>query len=491
MSKISYGAKSRVEDAIRTGVIPKDTLIITDDIQDPELLFYNKDGVLRAVSERTKFDSLSDAEQWIRTYDCIGNIFSIQINGAWELYLVQENNTLCPCTTGSSSATVSQASHYEGIKSNGETDTEVIARVLSASDASPQREDIFVVKTKITDGKYAYTAYVFDGKKWMAMDGNYSAENVYFPSNMTITAPVGVYTQDMINKNNGSIIHETEGKNLLEGFTSLFAEVKDPTITQPSVSMSASATPASAEIGSKITKLSWNGNFSGGSYEYGSKADNTRYTDTSTGVTIKNWTISNDINKQTSSLEDGSFTLATEDYITIDSTSKKTYATISWSATYSDSPRTPVNNIGGEVEGKIIGATKSGTASVSATGYRSSFYYLGNDCVSSIDSAFVRAAISRNASTKNFNLDTYTKDGKTKCLTIPGGTKRIMLAVHSSATLAEVKDLDGMGLDVKGNFVTKTVEVEGANGFDADSYTIFDCVNENGIAATNYVITIT
>ena len=482
MAKISYGSKDRVSNAIQSGIIPKDTMIITDDAQDPELLFYNKDGELRTVSERTKFESLSEAEQWVQMYNCTGNIFSINTGGTWALYMVQEDNLLKPCAaTGSPSSSVLQAAHYEGIRAGGENDIDVITRVLSSLGVIAQREDIFIIKTIIADDKYAYTSFVFNGKTWMAMDGNYSAENVYFPSDMTITAPVGIYTQELIDQNNGSVIHATEGKNLLEGFTSLFAEVKNPVITQPSVSMSASATPMSAEIGSKITKLSWNGSFSGGSYEYGSKTDNTRHTDTSTGVAITGWAISNDINNQVSTLEDGSFALTPEDHITIDSTSKKTYATISWSATYSDSPRTPVNNIGGEVDGKITGTTKSGTVSVSATGYRSSFYYLGDDCTSTIDSAFVRAAINRNASTKNFNVNTYAKDGKTKCLTIPSGTKRIMLAVHGAASLAEVKD----------NFTAKTVAVEGANGFEADNYTIFDCVNTNGIAATNYTIAIT
>ena len=383
-----------------------------------------------------------------------------------------------------------QAAHYEGVKGDGETDTAVIERVLGTLGVAASKDDIFVVKALIADGKYSYTAYVYNGTAWAAMDGNYSAANVYFPSDMTITAPVGKYTQKMINDNNGSIVHSAEGKNIIDALSTIWAETKDPTITPPSVSLTASATPASAEIGTKITKLNWDGSFSSGSYEYGSKVGTTKYTDTGTGIGSATWSISNNIDSQTSTSQDGSFTLAANKQITIDSTSSKTYATISWSGTYGDSPRTPVNNIGGEVSGKISGATKTGTANVTATGYRNSFYYIGTDYTTKIDSAFVRASTGRGSNTKNFNVDTYAKDGKTKCLTIPGGTTRIMLAVPGTATLSEVKDLDGMGLDVKGNFTTTNVNVEGANGFTAASYTIFECVNDQGIAATNYAITI-
>ncbi len=71
-----------------------------------------------------------------------------------------------------------QAAHYEGVKGDGESDTDVISRVLTAAGAEAQKDDIFVVKALIAGGKYSYTAYVYDGSVWAAMDGNYSAENV-------------------------------------------------------------------------------------------------------------------------------------------------------------------------------------------------------------------------------------------------------------------------------------------------------------------------
>lgn len=63
-------------------------------------------------------------------------------------------------------------------RGEGETDNDVITRVLDG--ATPKKDDIFVVKTLISGDKYSYTAYVYNGSAWAAMDGNYNAESVYF-----------------------------------------------------------------------------------------------------------------------------------------------------------------------------------------------------------------------------------------------------------------------------------------------------------------------
>lgn len=58
----------------------------------------------------------------------------------------------------------STATHYEGTREGDETDAEVIERVLSG--ASPNKDDIFVVKTLISGDKYSFTAYVYNGTAW-------------------------------------------------------------------------------------------------------------------------------------------------------------------------------------------------------------------------------------------------------------------------------------------------------------------------------------
>lgn len=52
--------------------------------------------------------------------------------------------------------------------------------------------DIGIVKELIVDDKYQHTAYVYDGEKWAAMDGNYSAANVYLKENIVLAGNYGV-----------------------------------------------------------------------------------------------------------------------------------------------------------------------------------------------------------------------------------------------------------------------------------------------------------
>ena len=53
--------------------------------------------------------------------------------------------------------------------------------------------DIAINKKTITGDKKEYTAYVWNGTTWEAMDGNYSADNVFMPENMIITEKFGKY----------------------------------------------------------------------------------------------------------------------------------------------------------------------------------------------------------------------------------------------------------------------------------------------------------
>ena len=335
--------------------------------------------------------------------------------------------------------------------------------------------DMAIVKAPIVDGNYQHTAYVYTADaegngEWVAMDGNYNAENVYFDEDFIFTTTLGTVTELV----NGSTTVDAAGKNVREFFAQLFAKENQPTITAPSYSLSATPILAvNAEIGNYINGYSWDGSWSAGSYQYGSKEN----TSTATGITAT-YAMSENVEDKTSTLLDGSFTLDAP--IQIDAEGKKTYATVSGECTYIDSPYIPVSNIGNAATaGSLKGSTISKSAKVEVTGYRSSFYYVGTDCTTEVDSDFIRDSINKNANTKNFGT-----------VTIPAGTKRIVFAVPGSATLNVVTDVDGMGLDVKGNFTAKTVAVEGANGFAAIDYTVFICENSNGLAATSYTVSI-
>ena len=276
------------------------------------------------------------------------------------------------------------------------------------------------------------------------------------------------------------------GKNMTfsQWFLDAHKETVEPTITQPNASMTASApnSGASLEIGSYITEFSWAGTPSMGSYKIGTATQNT-------GLNASNfaWSVSNNIDSQTAATEDGKFTLTTDKYIQINSTSSATYATVSATVTLDPSnAATPKNNLGEETSGKIIGfdtagtKTKSLSANVNATGYRNTWYYVGTDMDFALDSDGIRT----NATAKNANTTSFGT------VTIPAGTKRVMFAVLGNKNLTSVIDVDGQGLDVKANFTKETVSINGANGFAGADYSVFHFENENGIAATKYTVTI-
>lgn len=296
---------------------------------------------------------------------------------------------------------------------------------------------------------------------------------------------------------NGKVNAGGKGMTTSEWLLDALSESLDPKTNYPTASLAAGTVTTDTgnyEIGSKITKFAWNGSHGKGSYV---SKDNANVTYGSTGGTTSasgiadsafTWSISNNIDNTTSNTEDGTFALDSAKYIQIDSTSSKTYAKLSGTVTLDASKAyTPYNNLGQEYPaGKITGFDAAGATTktftdvpVNATGYRDTWYYVGTDCTTAIDSAFIRKATSRGSTTASFGT-----------VTIPAGTKRVMFAVLGDKNLTSVIDVDGQGLDVKANFTKETISVEGANGFTGADYSVFHFENENGVAATKYTVTI-
>lgn len=350
---------------------------------------------------------------------------------------------------------LARGSHFEGVF-DPEIDTDdnsVIARVLG--DAPLVKDDIFVVKRLIADDKYSYTSYVYDGA-WKAMDGNYSASNVYLDSDITATTTVGTITE----LTNGAATFAVKGLSIQKALEKLLAQEKEPTITDPTYSLTATATTTSNEVGGYITALKWNGTWSAGSYEYGSKEDSS----TSTGITAT-FAVSNNKNSDTATTEDGTFTLA--ENIQIDTTSAKTYATITGVATYEDSPYTPVTNLGSEAaEGAIEGSSISKTANVSVTGYRNVFYGVYDAKGSNGEnSATIRDLTKSNAAPKTNTA--YN-------IAIDATAKRAVFAYPATyKDLTEILDKNDSNANIVGAFTKSTVKVEGLNGFDAIDYKVY------------------
>lgn len=84
----------------------------------------------------------------------------------------------------------SEALVLQTVVGDEETHDDAIARIVGETVIN--KGDVIVLKDLIAEDKYQFTSYAYDGEKWVAMDGNYDAENVYLASNLTITADIGV-----------------------------------------------------------------------------------------------------------------------------------------------------------------------------------------------------------------------------------------------------------------------------------------------------------
>lgn len=298
--------------------------------------------------------------------------------------------------------------------------------------------DIGIVKETLADGKFQYTAYVHTGEGWAAMDGNYDAENVYFQKDLTITAAIGVQTIP----STGFKTLPTTGKNVKQVLDLLCAQEENPTITQPSASLSSSNIGAK-EVGTNIA-IAYAFSTNPGSYSYGP----------ATGVTFSGFTAT--FNDEEKSGQAGTFTSV--------QVTDTTNLTITGACDSSEGaiPKTNLDN--DYAAGKI--AAKSYTPSKGTlTGYRGWFYGYYNGTQALGDAAAITSDQLRAFGVnRSFPTSMNTNKMQQMFFAAPKGQK-------SSLSISNA--VNGAPLTV-----TKTsVMVEGANKYDAIEYDLFYVAN--------------
>lgn len=337
-------------------------------------------------------------------------------------------------------------------------------------------------KLKIGDGQTA----------WNALPYTYNLTELQkialFENDLTMTMQFGKYAPDA----SGSVVVPAAGMTAEEVLLGAFSEPKNPTVKDPTLSLTTSGNQ-SGEVGTAYALPHATASVTTGSYEYGSKdASDAKYSDTGTGITFTSIKVScADPAKETSSSNSNAnlqLKLTTTELPDASRKFETTAKTIKFSAeaAHPASARTPVNNLGTKVDDLAIdGATLTATASLTITGYRCWFTYIGTDCTSTVDSAFIR--------TNGKNRGKSTSAASLNNVEIPAGTTRIVVAIPAASgnkSLKDVIDVDGMGLSAFGNFTHSTVDVEGANGYEAASYNVWVAENANGLAATHYNFTL-
>lgn len=291
-------------------------------------------------------------------------------------------------------------------------------------------------KVKYGDGTSTWNQLQYSGGQDVV---EVDSSIVKFDDDFTFTYAFGKYAPD----SSGQVNVPATGKTLDQLLLDAFAEEKNPSITQPSVSISSSQVKA-YEAGSNVTP-SYNASLNKGSYQYGPD----------TGITATSWSVQFDT--QTLTTNTGSFT---QIQVT-DSTNLKITAT----AQYGDGA-IPNTNLGNEYpDGQIKAGSKSGSTG-SITGYRQIFYGVNNS-TEPLTSAIIRGLTPGNKAASATTINSIKAQSD---------TKRIIIAVPQSSGLkvTAANITSSLNADVTSSYVKQSpVDVEGANGYQTVPYDVF------------------
>ena len=346
-----------------------------------------------------------------------------------------------------------EAQNFVATVTGEETDIQAITRVVGSIEI--HAGDTAVVKHLISEGKYSYTAYVYDGTNWTAMDGNYNADNVYFDDDITYTVAIGTLA-----KPSGSAKFNAKGKNVKQVFSSLMAKEANPSINLPAVSFSAQGGFGTFEIGT-TKNLTYTAALSTGSYTYGP----------ATGITAQSWEVSCTGVTGTKTTATGTF----EDVVA-EATEKRITAI----ATYGDGA-VPKTNLGNPYEEGQIKASSASKVSDRLVGVR---YMFWGPMITDgeLNSAAIRG-LAHNKASGTGNLATFGAGA---------GAKKVVVAVPAGRKITKVIMPSALNADVTALFVKQgtTVPVNGANGYAATAYDVYVYQPASIDAGETYTVTI-
>lgn len=330
-----------------------------------------------------------------------------------------------------------------------------VASSLAELPAVAQQGDMGVVETVIDGDKKSYTAYIYDNGAWKAMDGNYDASNVYFDTDLTYTAGIGVLAAP-----SGSATLAAKGKSVKEVLASILAKEANPTATNPSVSITGESGYGTFEIGT-IKNLAYTGNLSAGSYTYGPD----------TGITATSWSASCTGVSETKNTKSGTF-----ENVVAEATAK----TVTVTATYGDGA-IPVTNLGNPYAGAQIKAGSASKVSSQLKGVRYMFWgSMTTDA--ELSSANIRALAHKEAGSKK-TLSTFGAGA---------GAKKVVVAVPAGYKVTKVLMPSALNADVTALFVKQGTQsqVEGANAYAAAAYDVYVYQPASIDAGETYSVTI-
>lgn len=362
-------------------------------------------------------------------------------------------------------------------------DIAAIERVVNGQ--KKQSGDIAIVKSTFADGKISYTSFVYEAELdvednlscgWSAMDGNYSASNVFLKNEITLAGDF----EKVGNMSKGDTV--AAGTSLESLFDSILQQELNPEATLPTASISVSG--GNGEVGSSYTLPTATLTIdSVGSYTYGPATGITFDID---AVELKQGSNSK---KNTSVMAAGStLKLQATDTETLYTDTAKKY-TFTATASHTEGA-VPVTNLGNEdADAKIAaGDITVESKSASFTGWRKIFG--SGTTAATLDSANIRALTYLKKSS-----DTVpTKSGGQGIVfkAVKGDTKVVFAYPASWTTKTPKFEIFTMAWGATEGFVESTVQVAdyrgGENGLK--DYKVFTYTPATPLAAdeTQYCV---
>ena len=267
------------------------------------------------------------------------------------------------------------------------------------------------------------------------------ASQVMFTQDLVFTEQFGKYVPS-----GGKVTVPANGDSLLEVLLNAFATDSNPSITQPSVSISSSDFKA-YEVGTNVTPA-YTATLNPGSYQYGP----------ATGITATSWSVvDNAAEPNTLTTASGSF----PQMQVIDGTSYSITATASYGA-----GAIPNTALGQEyANGQIKAGSKSATKGT-ITGYRNGFYGTTTSQSSgTFESENIRALTATNKA---------VTAGTVWNISIPVGARSVIFAYPATIRdVTSVLDANGLNAEIKTAFTKVQAQVAGANGYNPIEYKVY------------------
>ena len=125
----------------------------------------------------------------------------------------------------------------------------------------------------------------------------------------------------------------------------------------------------------------------------------------------------------------------------------------------------PKNNLGTVVPSLAIAAGTKSANSSAVTGYRNSFWGSVTSKTGTPTSAVIRGLSGKQ--------NGAIKIGNTGDASEAVGAMRVIIAVPAPRTINSIKDVNGLNAEAFSAFTHVTVNVEGANGYEAKQYNVY------------------